>query len=140
MKIQNLSDKMAVALSFLCLVHCLFLPLVIILIPSLTLTFLSDEMLHKVLLVAILPISVVALLFGFKKHGNTSVLYTIVCGLAVLCVAAFAGHELLGEMGEVGLTVFGSILVALGHFRNTRLNPSNGRSREGSLVPDLSER
>lgn len=132
MKIQHLSDKFAMAFSFLCLVHCLILPAFFILVPSLALSFLSDEMVHKGLLMAVLPISFIALAFGFKKHGNASVLITIVCGLIVLCFAAFAGHELLGEIGEVVLTVVGSLLVALGHFRNTRLNNS-------FVTPDTSD-
>ena len=112
-------------------------------LPSVALSFLSDEMLHKVLLIAVLPFSFIALAFGFKRRGNASVLITIVCGLVVLCFAAFAGHELLGETGEVALTVFGSLLVALGHFRNTRLNTSygiSGTSKDDSLAVELPKR
>lgn len=143
MKIQHLSDRFAMAISFLCLVHCLILPAFVILVPSLALSFLSDEMLHKALLIAALPISFIALAFGFKKHGNASVIATIACGLMLLCFAAFAGHDLLGETGEVALTVLGSLLVALGHFRNTRLNTSyaiSDTSDDDSLAVELSER
>ena len=42
-------------------------------------------------------------------------------GVALLSMAAFAGHELFGELGERYVTVFSSGLIAVAHLYNQRL-------------------
>jgi hypothetical protein len=40
-------------------------------------------------------------------------------------LAAYLGHELLGEYGEVVLTVLGSSIIVYSHIRNYRLRSQN---------------
>jgi hypothetical protein len=46
-------------------------------------------------------------------------------GLTILILAAYLGHELLGEYGEVVLTVLGSSIIVYSHIRNYRLRSQN---------------
>lgn len=116
-----LLDRAAIGMSLLCLVHCLALPVLLVLIPSLAVLPIADEHFHLVLLYLVLPTSVVALFLGCRRHKNRTVLLWGLSGLAVLVLAAFAGHDLLGDAGERALTVLGALLVALGHLKNVRL-------------------
>ncbi|MFK7865741.1 MAG: MerC domain-containing protein [Pseudohongiellaceae bacterium] len=120
-EIAQSADKAAIGLSFLCVLHCLLLPVAVLLIPSADIFGLDDEFFHKILLVGVLPISTFALLSGQRKHGDLVVLIVGICGLSVLIVTAAIGHEFIGEVGERLATLLGSTLVAFSHFRNFKL-------------------
>lgn len=119
--IQAVADKAAISLSFFCTVHCLLLPLLVVLLPSLMAFNLEDEAFHLWMIVAVVPISVFALTLGCKKHKRLDVMVLGIIGLAVLIGAALLGHDVLGEVGEKTFTVLGAGLIALGHIFNHRL-------------------
>lgn len=121
MKLQSFTDKTAIGLSAVCILHCLALPLFIILFPSIALMALNDEAFHQGILYVILPLSTIALAIGFNHHRNYSVLIISLTGLVILVSTGFIDHKLLGHYGEVILTVVGSAIIAFGHFRNSRL-------------------
>ena len=58
----SLSDRIAVGLSGLCLLHCLLLPLVITALPFLTL--IGESHFHVQMLVAVVPVTAVAIVPG----------------------------------------------------------------------------
>ena len=133
MKLQQFSDKVAIGLSFLCVIHCLFLPVLLILIPPISgLMAIDDEAFHIWLLYAVIPISVIALAMGYLHHRNINVFFVGIICLGTLTLAALLGHDILGEYGEVILTVIGSLIIAFGHIRNYRL-----RCKTSTLAPHL---
>ena len=111
-------DKVAVAVSGLCAVHCLLLPLVVIAFPLLGAFAIDDTWFHRLLLFVIVPVSVVALAMGFRRHRDATVVVTGVAGILVLTVVAVAGHDLLGLTGERWATTGGGVLLAAGHLLN----------------------
>ena len=116
--IQAIADKSAIALSFLCALHCLLLPAAIVLYPS-TLGFLpGDESVHFALLFLVIPVSAYALIKGGKVHKSRKVFIVGISGLLVLVAAVVLGHDMLGEIGEKILTVLGSIIVIIAHVQN----------------------
>lgn len=120
--IQTYTDKLAIGLSVLCTVHCLVFPLLLLLVPSLTaLSIADDDLFHQWMIAAVLPSSLIALSMGCKKHGNYTFLGLGFFGVLLLSLAAFWGHDLVGETGEKGLTLFSSLLIATAHFNNHRL-------------------
>jgi len=119
--IQALSDKSAITLSFLCIVHCLALPVVVVLLPVIATFNLQDEVVHWWMLFAVVPISLYALTMGCKKHKNYNVMAFGLLGLVILIVTPFLGHDLLGESGESLLTTIGALVIAGGHVINQRL-------------------
>lgn len=121
MKRQATLDKSAIGLSFLCLAHCLILPIITILLPTVLALPLEGELFHQVLLFAIVPLSTVALMMGCRKHRTWSVLAWGGAGLIVLIFAALFGHDLFGETGEKFATAIGSALIILSHIKNYRL-------------------
>lgn len=121
MKTSLSADKSAIVLSFLCLAHCLILPVAAIAIPTLyTLPF-EDELFHKVLLIVVVPISAFALLMGCQKHRTWSLLAWGAIGLTILTFTGLFGHDLFGETGERVATVIGSMCLIFCHYKNYRL-------------------
>lgn len=122
---QVLTDKFSIGLSLLCAIHCLVLPLMLALLPSLTILQLDNETVHYWMLAAVLPISVYALTMGCKQHNNYRLFVLGGIGLALLFMAVLLGEDRIGEWGEKILTLFGATLVAIGHFLNFRLCQSH---------------
>ncbi|WP_269518685.1 MerC domain-containing protein [Alteromonas sp. BMJM2] len=131
MKLQVVGDKLAIGLSAICVVHCLVLPVFLTLFPSVLFTFFSDEQFHQAILYFILPPSILVLGLGFRHHRNIPVLFTGIVGLFILVSTATLGHDLLGEWGEISLTVLGSSVIAAAHFFNAKLRhlPSETKKR-----------
>ncbi|MBF7073220.1 MerC domain-containing protein [Glaciecola sp. MH2013] len=121
-KLINTSDKVAILLSFLCLMHCIALPLILVVLPTISvLLVLSDEQVHLWLVFTVIPISIFAIALGYKRHKRLMVFVSGALGLVLLVAAATFAHDVLGEAGEVALTVLGSILLAYSHFSNYKL-------------------
>ncbi len=115
----NTADRLAITLSTVCMIHCLVLPIILILLPTLTsITFFSDERFHTWLLYVVIPISAFALVSGYFHHRNLFVVLVTSIGISILVLTAFLGHAVLGDKGEVIASVFGSVLVAYGHIKN----------------------
>lgn len=115
-------DKAAVALSGLCLLHCLLLPVIITLLPFLD--QFSDRHLHAEILIVVLPVSLIALTIGFRRHADKRVIGLGIAGLLLLLVGATLAHSLYGVVADRMLTITGSLILALAHYRNSRLSRS----------------
>ncbi len=118
--VQQRLDKLAISISSLCIVHCLLLPIGIVLIPSIGLQTLADEAFHQMLVVAVLLTSCSALFIGCRRHKAWRVLGWGLSGLILLIAAVLFGHD-FGERFEKGLTLVGSLFVIIGHVQNYRL-------------------
>ncbi len=114
-------DNLAISLSLLCLLHCFFTPTFIILAPSILSFSFNNEIIHYVILLFAIPISVFALFIGFKRHNNFSNFMFGLFGLLVLFLALLIGEKIIGEYGEKGLTLLGSIIVTIAHFKNIKI-------------------
>jgi len=135
--LQAISDKTAISLSLLCTIHCLALPLAVVLLPAIAALPLEDEAFHFWMVFAVVPISIYALTMGCKKHKNYRILLVGIIGLIILIATVFLGHNLLGETWEKIFTVIGSVFIALGHFWNYRLcqHPDNCDCPEHRKIP-----
>jgi hypothetical protein len=118
---QTVTDKLAIGLSLGCAIHCLSLPVILALLPSLAALQLDNEAFHFWMLVAVLPTSVYALTMGCKQHKRYRLLIIGFIGLGLLVLALALGEERIGEAGEKMLTVIGAGFVAFGHWFNYRL-------------------
>ena len=112
------SDKIAMSLSMLCMMHCLAFPLLVALLPSISALPLDKEAFHLWMVIAVIPISLYALTLGCKKHKKISILSSGLLGLVCLISAVLLGESRIGEAGEKILTVIGAILIAFSHYKN----------------------
>ncbi|MAR95714.1 MAG: MerC mercury resistance protein [Gammaproteobacteria bacterium] len=120
MKSQLRSDKLAMGLSLACVIHCFFAPSIIILAYGISSFAVEAELIHYLLLFLTLPISAFALHIGYKNHKVVSFVYSGFIGLSLLILAVVL-ESILGEPGERGLTVIGSIILAFSHYKNHRI-------------------
>ena len=145
---KQFSDKLSICLSVCCILHCIALPFLILLIPSVASLWINDESVHVVLVLLAIPISLFAMSVSLKKHHNYKCIALAVIGLALLVLAIFMhdigfsgehghvehanekhedgelGHEEHGGLGETLETVFtvlGGLILLSAHFLNIRL-------------------
>jgi hypothetical protein len=118
---QAITDRLAMTLSFACILHCLFMPAFII--SSITFASLqfTDELLHYSILFLAIPISFFALMSGKRNHNNNLVFAVGLSGLLVLFSALFMEGEFYGLPLETLITLIGSIVVMSAHYKNYQI-------------------
>ncbi|MGB1262504.1 MAG: MerC domain-containing protein [Cognaticolwellia sp.] len=117
---QQPADKIAISLSILCAIHCFATPMLIVLFPAIASLFFSSELLHMWMVVAVLPVSVLALTLGCKKHCKFQVALVGGIGLIFMLIAVASGALGFGEMLEKALTLVGAALISIAHYWNYR--------------------
>jgi len=118
---QSITDQLAIGLSSLCAIHCLVLPILLTLLPSLTGLPLESEAFHVWMVIAVVPTSIYGLTMGCKQHKRYPLLGLGMIGITLLLLAIGLGEDRIGEIGEKGLTLLGAFLVATGHWFNYKL-------------------
>ncbi|HTU13057.1 MAG TPA: MerC domain-containing protein [Allosphingosinicella sp.] len=114
-------DGVAVGASFLCLAHCLLLPLVFAALPAAAAIIGLPDWFHAAAFLVAVPASALAMLGGYRRHGAILPVLIGALGLALLGAGALLGFRLAVE---TALTVAGSMLLAAGHLFNWRLRRS----------------
>ena len=114
---QRVFDGLAIGASMLCLVHCLVLPVVIVLLPALAAFLAVPEAFHLWALAFAVPSSALALTAGYRRHHWSRPIMIVVPGIALLAFGALAAPT---EAAETWLTVPGALLLAIGHALNWR--------------------
>lgn len=118
-------DGTAVTLSALCLVHCLALPLVVAGVPFLA--QFSEGHLHAQVLVLVLPLSLVALGLGFRRHRDARIVMCGLLGMLLLVIGATVAHSQLGLVADRLFTITGSIVLGTAHLLNSRIGFSHDK-------------
>jgi len=119
-KTQLRTDKLAIGLSMACVIHCFFAPAVVIFAYGVSAFTIESELIHYLLLMLAAPISLFALSIGYKNHQTISFLITGILGLTILILAVLL-ENILGESGERGFTIVGSMILAFSHYKNHRV-------------------
>ena len=118
---QEYSDKTAISLSALCLVHCLLVPSFLVFLSGYISLSYNNEFIHYAILFIAIPVSLYALITGVKNHNSFTYLNVGLSGILALVLAVTFGVQIWGEAGEKILTTIGALLVAISHFKNYRL-------------------
>lgn len=119
LKMPNL-DALGMFASALCLVHCLVLPFVFMLLPTLGSHFVHDDRTHYCLAFFVTAFCLTAVVPGYLRHSNKRVLISMAIGLSLVLFGTFA-TTITGERWELPLITVGNVLVVLAHFLNRRL-------------------
>ncbi len=110
-------DGVAVALSGLCLVHCLALPLIVAGLPFLA--QFSAGHLHLQMLIVVLPLSILALTIGLRRHRNLRIIAAGSIGMLLLVIGATVAHTQLGLTADRLFTIAGALTLATAHYYNS---------------------
>ena len=146
---KQISDKLSICLSLCCILHCIALPVLILIIPSISSFWINDENVHIFLVLLAIPISLFAMGKSLRIHNNYKCLALAVVGLLLLVAAIFMhdigfigehgheehgheengqddhGHEEHGGIGETLETIFtviGGLILLSAHYLNIRLS------------------
>ena len=145
---KQFSDKLSICLSLCCILHCIALPVVILMIPSLASLWINNEKVHVILVLFAVPISLFAMAKSLRVHHNYKCINLAVIGLSLLVAAIFMhdinfgsesshiGHEDvahheeaehghhehggIGETLETVFTVLGGLILLGAHYLNIR--------------------
>ena len=145
---KQIGDKLSICLSLCCILHCIALPVLILIIPSISSFWINDENVHIVLVILAVPISLFAMGKSLRVHHNYKCILLAGVGLLLLVAAIFMhdigftgehgheehgnqehgheehGHEEHGGLGETLETIFtviGGLVLLSAHFINIRL-------------------
>lgn len=113
-------DRVAIALSTICIVHCLAMPFVIAVLPLAAFTLAGDGHFHALMLWFVVPTSVLGFGLGVHAHRRPDIVALGAIAIAVLAIAALWGHAAWDPTVEVFVNVGASILLAVAHWRNFR--------------------
>jgi len=107
-----------VALSGLCLLHCLALSLVAVAAPMVVGLGFDGGWTHVVMLALVIPLSAVALPRGYREHRRNAVLWLGGAGITLLVLGATLGHHVYGPAADTALTMAGAVGLGLAHVMN----------------------
>ena len=108
-------DRIGVALSAACLLHCLAGAALVSAFGFGSLAM-ADPWVHRFGLVLAIGVAALSLGFGMRHHRLAGPRLIAVTGISTMAAALFVEHG----PGEAGLTVAGVVLVALAHLVNLR--------------------
>ena len=120
MLLSKYFDRVAIALSTICIVHCLAMPFVIALLPVAAFTFGGDGHFHSLMLWFVVPTSVLGFGLGLRVHRRVDIVVMGAVAIAALAAAALWGHSAWDPSAEVLVNVAASVLLAAAHWRNFR--------------------
>lgn len=110
-------DRIGIALSGICAVHCLILPAVLPFMGMIA-GIIESEWTHIVLAIFIIPTVVFTAWRGYKHHGKREVMWLLGIGALAVVAALFVGEHLANERLETAVTTLGSLLLITGHWQN----------------------
>lgn len=110
-QIANAWDRLGVLLSGLCAVHCLALPILVLVMPLWHGSEFLHAAFHPVMAALVMPVT----LRSIHRDSCGSDLLRI--GLAVIWIA-LPVHAFFGELPGLALTLFGSAMLISGHRGN----------------------
>lgn len=131
-KTTSLLDNAAVALSGLCLLHCLALPMLIAMLPFLG-QFGAGHF-HIQMLIAVVPVSITAFALGFRRHHSRSVVAWGGVGVLLLMVGGTIAHGSYGIVADRLLTICGALILAAAHYFNNRFSRHRKYDDEAVLI------
>lgn len=117
-------EGMAVSASFLCLVHCLALPLLLLALPILVGTVFESDVFHILAAALVVPAAALAFLLGYRRHRTASPALLGAVGVVCIVAALLPGWS---EGAASAITVAGSLVLIGGHVVNWRLRRTLAR-------------
>ena len=108
-------DLLGILAAFVCLIHCLALPVVMTFLPTLIHHHSHDDSTHVILAGWVLLFCLTAIVPGFVKHGYRRILLLMVIGLSAGFGAPLPAPGGRGEKGEITPITKGDLFIISSH-------------------------
>lgn len=120
--LREATDRLGAFGSLLCALHCAALPLLLALLPGLSIGLLGSSAFETGFTVVASVLGVGSLAFGWLRHGRRDAWRMLLPGLALLWVGAFVPvvHDV--TVAHAISMALGGALIALAHRRNLQLS------------------
>jgi hypothetical protein len=129
----RLADLTGIVLSFTCLIHCLALPLLILLAPALSRWIALPEGVHAAILLLALPAAAIAMRDGWRRHRRILPAILAAIGLGLLALGLSAHEGWIASAGPEAadrlLTSVGAFTLAAAHLVNWRWHHRGSRHK-----------
>ena len=99
---KQFSDKLSICLSLCCILHCIALPVIILMIPSFASLWINNEKVHVILVLFAVPISLFAMAKSLRVHHNYKCISLALIGLSLLVGAIFMHDINFGSESHIG--------------------------------------
>ena len=113
-------DKLGMSLSFLCAIHCIVTPMIMLSLPIMARYYLAHPWFHWLMAILIVPVGLWAFVSGYRHHGRRSVMVLGVSGLLVIGIVPVFFHAYLTWWSEPLLMILGSVLLISAHWINRK--------------------
>lgn len=121
---HRLWDKIGISISFLCLLHCILLPVIAIAVPSFHHLFGEHDHVHIIFAIIIWPTALLAFLPAYKHHKKLWIPGLAAIGLMLITSSVLA-HDHFSETITITLSIVGSVFLVYGHYQNFICNRCN---------------
>ena len=126
----RLADLTGILLSLTCLIHCLALPLILLLAPALSRWIALPEGVHAAILLLAFPAAAIAMKGGWRRHRRRVPAVLAIAGLGLLALGLAAHEGWIAtadpETADRLLTSVGALTLAVAHLANWRWRHRGG--------------
>lgn len=122
-RLRNTLDKVGIAITSLCAIHCIMLPVLLPLLPLMGLSAVHNHAFERIILLITMVLGFVTLFAGFHRyHRKLYPFYSLFLGGFI-----YWQKDALGPEYEHFVLIVGASFVVLAHVLNLRLcNQCNG--------------
>ncbi|HAT42208.1 MAG TPA: MerC protein [Rheinheimera sp.] len=116
-RIRNTLDKVGIAITSLCAIHCIMLPVLLPLLPLMGLSAVHNHAFERIILLITMVLGFVTLFAGFHRyHRKLYPFYSLFLGGFI-----YWQKDAVGPQYEHFVLIIGASLVVLAHVLNLRL-------------------
>jgi hypothetical protein len=116
-------DRVGMAVSVICIIHCIAAPIVLFFLPAVATALISEEsIVHQTLYGLIMVVALFSFIPGYRLHKKRLPLVLFGAGIAGLFFATFLVHDIsgLGHAWESIFAIPSSAFIVAAHYFNHR--------------------
>ncbi|MEM6734857.1 MAG: MerC domain-containing protein [Bacteroidota bacterium] len=116
MKSYMSTDRLGICVSFLCFIHCLSIPIFLILGLDSLLLLVDQEWIEWIIIATALIIGLVSFISGFLTHRQHYIPVLFIAGFLLL----INGESVANTWLSISLSLSGALLIAYAHIQNLK--------------------
>lgn len=109
-------DRVGIAFSSACVVHCILVAFVPVLLPAIS-VYTHSSWVHIIVGIVILLTSPLAFIPGYRKHGLNWIVGSALSGLSLILSGLIIEGAVSDQMSH-GISILGSALLVFSHVKN----------------------